>query len=159
MVIDTSVLIASGCGILSTGAASFFTWLFSKRKYNSEVDNSNIKNMQASLDFYIKLADDYKDRLSNEIESHNKEVAELRAENAELKKEMREQERRFDEKLAAQQNEITLMKNQMLSVYGQVCLNFKCTERNASVLAEKTKSQHIKVDKKNKENVEKINNK
>ena len=25
--------------------------------------------------------------------------------------------------------EINLMKNQMLSVYGQVCLNFKCTER------------------------------
>ena len=57
---------------------------------------------------------------------------------------MREQERRFDEKLSAQQNEITLMKNQMLSVYGQVCLNFKCTERNASVLAEKTKRNNKK---------------
>jgi hypothetical protein len=28
--------------------------------------------------------------------------------------------------------EINLMKNQMLSVYGQVCLNFKCTERKIS---------------------------
>ena len=129
MVIDTTVLIATGCGIISTGFASFFTWLFSKRKYNSEVDNNNIKNMQESLDFYIKLADDYKDRLSTEIDSHNKEVAELKAENAELKREMRGQEKKFDERLTAQQREISLMKNQMLSVYGQVCLNFRCGER------------------------------
>lgn len=120
-------------GIIITGIvgviSSTVTWFLGKRKYNSEVDNTLIQNMQKSLEFYKNISDDYKVRLASEIESHNQEVAELRAENSELKKELREQEKRFDEKLTAQQREITLMKNQMLSVYSQVCLNFNCMER------------------------------
>ena len=110
-------------------ATSVATFLLGRRKYNSEVDQTNIQNMQESLEFYTKLSDDYKNRLSEEIKSHNEEVAELKKENAELKRELREQEKRFDDKLMAQQREITLMKNQMLSVYSQVCLNFNCAER------------------------------
>lgn len=120
-------------GIIITGfvglITSIVTWFLGKRKYNSEVDNTLIQNMQQSLEFYKSISDDYKVRLASEIKSHNQEVAELRAENSELKKELREQEKRFDEKLTAQQREITLMKNQMLSVYSQVCLNFNCIER------------------------------
>lgn len=142
--IDTGLLIATGCGILSTGMASFFTWLFSKRKYNSEVDSNNIENMQKSLDFYIKLSDDYKSRLDVEIKSHHDEVDELRRENAELKKEMREQEKKFNDMFLAQQREISVMKNQMLSVYSQVCMNFKCIERKSV----KTKKASTKISKK-----------
>lgn len=129
MLLDNDVLMTSIGGIVATGLASFFTWFFSKRKYNSEVDNNNIKNMQESLDFYIKLSDDYKERLSEEIESHKKEVKELKAENALLEKEMKEQEKRFNERLYEQQKEISLIKNQMISVYSQVCLKFNCLER------------------------------
>lgn len=142
--IDTGLLIATGCGVLSTGMASFFTWLFSKRKYNSEVDSNNIENMQKSLDFYIKLSDDYKSRLDVEIKSHHDEVDELRKENAELKKEMREQEKKFNDMFLAQQREISVMKNQMLSVYSQVCMNFKCIERKSV----KTKRASTKISKK-----------
>ena len=142
--IDTGLLIATGCGVLSTGMASFFTWLFSKRKYNSEVDSNNIENMQKSLDFYIKLSDDYKSRLDVEIKSHHDEVDELRKENAELKKEMREQEKKFNDMFLAQQREISVMKNQMLSVYSQVCMNFKCIERKSV----KTKRASTKTSKK-----------
>lgn len=146
--IDTGLLIATGCGVLSTGMASFFTWLFSKRKYNSEVDSNNIENMQKSLDFYIKLSDDYKSRLDVEIQSHHDEVDELRKENAELKKEMREQEKKFNDMFLAQQKEISAMKNQMLSVYSQVCLNFKCVERESvKSRITPTKSKKNDVDK------------
>lgn len=123
------VIITAVAGLFTTVGTSFATWFFSRRKYNSEVDQNNIANMQKSLDFYRTLSDDYRKRLSDEIASHNREVAELKQENAELKKELREQEKRFDERLLAQQREITLMKNQMLSVYSQVCMNFNCLDR------------------------------
>ena len=132
MATEILVLLLAGDGILAGTLSSVVTWLLTRRKYNSEVENGNIQNMQEALEFYKTLSDDYKTRLEDEIKGHNAEVVELKAENAELKKELREQEKRFDEKLTAQQREITLMKNQMLSVYSQVCLNFKCLERSAA---------------------------
>ena len=132
MATEILVLLLAGDGILAGTISSIVTWVLTRKKYNSEVENENIQNMQESLEFYVKLADDYKQRLTAEIDSHNAEVAELKKENAELKREIREQEKKFDERLLAQQREITLMKNQMLSVYSQVCLNFKCLERTSA---------------------------
>lgn len=137
----TEILIAllAGDTVIAGTLSSVVTWLLSRKKYNSEVDQSNIKNMQESLEFYKTLSDDYKKRLEEEIQGHNTEVAELkresaelRQENLELKKELREQEKKFDNMLMAQQRDITLMKNQMLSVYSQVCLNLNCMERMAA---------------------------
>lgn len=125
----TGIIISSVCGVVATGVGSFITWLLSKKKYHSEVESSNIKNMQDSLDFYIKLVEDSNKRLQEEIKEHNNEVKALKQENTTLKQELRDQEKRFDDKLDANLREMNLMKNQMLSVYGQVCLNFKCTER------------------------------
>jgi septal ring factor EnvC (AmiA/AmiB activator) len=85
--------------------------------------------MQESLNFYIKLSDDTNKRLAKEIEEHNAEVKELKQENATLKQELKDQESKFVSMIEDNRREINLMKNQMLSVYGQVCLNFKCTER------------------------------
>ena len=132
MATEILALLLAGDGILAGTISSIVTRVLTKKKYNSEVENENIQNMQESLEFYVKLADDYKQRLTAEIDSHNNEVAELKKENAELKREIREQEKKFDERLLAQQREITMMKNQMLSVYSQVCLNFKCLERTAA---------------------------
>lgn len=85
--------------------------------------------MKESLEFYIKLSDDTNKRLAKEIEEHNEEVKVLKQENADLKKELKDQENKFLGMIEDNRREINLMKNQMLSVYGQVCLNFKCTER------------------------------
>ena len=91
--------------------------------------------MKKSLDFYIQLANDTNTRLAEEIKEHNEEVKALKQENAFLKQELKEQENKFVAMIDDNRREINLMKNQMLSVYGQVCLNFKCTERK---LTEKT---------------------
>ena len=88
--------------------------------------------MKESLDFYIQLSDDTNKRLAKEIEEHNEEVKALKQENADLKKELKDQENKFLGMIEDNRREINLMKNQMLSVYGQVCLNFKCTERKIS---------------------------
>lgn len=136
---DLGIIITAIIGFFTTVGGSVTTWFLGRKKYNSEVDQSNIKNMQEALEFYKTISDDYKKRLEEEIQSHNAEVeelkkesAELRRENIELKKELREQEKKFDSMLMAQQRDITLMKNQMLSVYSQVCLNFNCMERTAT---------------------------
>lgn len=153
MATEILVLLLAGDGILAGTISSIVTWVLTRKKYNSEVENENIQNMQESLEFYVKLADDYKQRLTAEIDSHNAEVAELKKENAELKREIREQEKKFDERLLAQQREITLMKNQMLSVYSQVCLNFKCLERTVATHIPTDTTKTIKKSKSGKETI------
>ena len=54
---------------------------FTKKKYNAEVDNNLINNMQDSLEFYKALADDNKARLDevlNENADLRKQVSDLR---------------------------------------------------------------------------------
>ena len=68
-------------GVFSTIISAFTSWFFTKKKYNAEVDNNLISNMQDSLEFYKALADDNKSRL-DEVLSENadlrKQVADLR---------------------------------------------------------------------------------
>lgn len=62
-------------------ATAFTTWFFTKRKYNAEVDNNLISNMQDSLEFYKSLADDNKSRLEEVLQENaelRKEIADLR---------------------------------------------------------------------------------
>ena len=79
--IDTSILITGGVGILSTIASSWITWFITRKKYYSEVDHNLIENMESSLEFYKKLSDDNRARLE-EMAERNKllevEVQELR---------------------------------------------------------------------------------
>lgn len=79
-------------GVVATVITGFTTWVFTKKKYNAEVDNNLINNMQESLEFYKTLADDNKRRLE-----------EVLVENADLRKEvgdLREQVSRLTSALA-----------------------------------------------------------
>lgn len=60
-------------GVLSTITGSWTSWFFTRRKYNSEVDNNIIENMQKSLEFYKQLSDDNKARL-DEVLERNKDL-------------------------------------------------------------------------------------
>ena len=71
-------------GVLSNAATGFFAWFFAKRKYNAEVDNHLITNMQESLEFYKALADDNKVRLEAVLQ----ENAELRTEVNEMREKL-----------------------------------------------------------------------
>lgn len=76
---DTWIAILGG--IVSTIAAGFSGWFFTKKKYNAEVDNNLISNMQESLEFYKTLADDNKRRLEEVLTENadlRKEVTDLR---------------------------------------------------------------------------------
>ena len=68
-------------GLLTTIISGFSGWFFTKKKYNAEVDNNLINNMQESLEFYKTLADDNKRRLEEVLTENadlRKEVTDLR---------------------------------------------------------------------------------
>ena len=84
MIMDISILITGGVGLLTTIISSWTTWFFTRRKYNSEVDSNLINNMKESLDFYEKLSTDNRERLEEVL----KRNTELEQEVGELRKQM-----------------------------------------------------------------------
>lgn len=77
---EYDVLLTGGIGLITTIVGSWTSWLFARKKYNSEVDSNLIKNMQESLEFYKKLSDDNKERLEDVLkrnEELEKEVKKL----------------------------------------------------------------------------------
>lgn len=82
--IDLGILITGGVGIITTVISGWTSWFFARRRYNSEVDNNLIENMQQSLEFYKKLSDDNKNRLDEVL----KRNAELEQEIKDLRKQM-----------------------------------------------------------------------
>ena len=81
MIMDISILITGGVGLLTSIISSWTTWFFARRKYNSEVDSNLINNMKESLDFYEKLSTDNRERLEEVLKRNTEleqEVGELR---------------------------------------------------------------------------------
>lgn len=77
----TEVIITAVAGLITTVLGSWASWFFARRKYNSEVDNNIIENMQKSLDFYMRLSDDNKTRLDEALKRNEileAEIQELR---------------------------------------------------------------------------------
>lgn len=107
---ELDVIITGAVGIATSIVSAWTSWFFARKKYNSEVDNNLIKNMQESLDFYRQLSDDNKTRLEEVLKRN--EALEKRDEALEM--------------------EVRQLKNQMINILGQVCYNFQCTlrERN-----------------------------
>lgn len=65
---DIGIFITAIIGIMTTFASGWTSWFFTRKKYNSEVDQNVILNMKESLDFYKSLSDDNKNRLDLMIE-------------------------------------------------------------------------------------------
>lgn len=79
--IDIGILITGGVGLLSSVISSWTTWLFARKKYNSEVDLNLVEKMEKSLEFYKSLSDDNRTRLEEITERNTAlevEVQELR---------------------------------------------------------------------------------
>ena len=83
------VLVTTGASLI-TGAHTF---LFTRRKYVSEVKTNDIENMRNTLRFYIDIVEDNKKRMDlyqNELERLNGKIVKLTEENLELRKEVQE---------------------------------------------------------------------
>ena len=102
--IDPGILITGGVGIITTVISGWASWFFARRKYNSEVDNNLIENMQQSLEFYKKLSDDNKNRLDEVLKR-----------NAELEQEIRD------------------LRKQMFSLMNSICTDLTCQLRKRNL--------------------------
>lgn len=78
------IILTALAGAISSVLSAWLSWFFARKKYNSEVDNNLIENMQESLTFYQKLSDDNKNRLDEVL----KRNAELEEEVRELRKQV-----------------------------------------------------------------------
>lgn len=107
--VDLGILITGGVGIITTVISGWTSWFFARRKYNSEVDNNLIENMQQSLEFYKKLSDDNKNRLDEVLKR-----------NAELEQEIED------------------LRKQMFSLMNSICTDLTCQlrERNLNLFNE-----------------------
>ena len=71
-------------GYLATAfAGTFFGWLFSRKKYNEEVNATKVQNFDAALDAYKKMYEDMIGDLKEQVED-------LKSENNGLKEELSE---------------------------------------------------------------------
>ena len=81
--------------LLTTGASlltGFATFLFTRRKYVSEVKTNDIENMRRTLQFYVDIVEDNKKRMDlyqNELERVNAKISMLTDENIELRREVK----------------------------------------------------------------------
>lgn len=112
--IDIQVIVTGIVGLITTVASGFVSWLFAKKKYNAEVDSNVIENMKQSLEFYIKLSDDNKERLEEALK---------RNENLE--------------------REMIQLRQQIFTFMNNVCYNLQCVvrEKEPKVFDENTASK------------------
>ena len=94
------VIITGIIGVISTIISGGTSWIFARRKYNREVDNNLIANMQQSLEFYKQLSDDNKSRLE-EILKRNEQL----------------------------EREVSELRTQMFGLMANICLDLQCTHR------------------------------
>lgn len=55
---DLGVIITACIGIVTTFFSSLITRIFTKKKYNAEVDTTTIENIKASLEVYQRMVKD-----------------------------------------------------------------------------------------------------
>ena len=111
----TEILITGGVGIVSSIISGWASWIFARKKYNSEVDGNLIENMQKSLDFYKNLSDDNEQRLDKVLEDNvalRQAVEELLKENKQLKR------------------EIDTLKDQVIKITTTICTDLSCQIRS-----------------------------
>lgn len=110
----TEILITAGVGLVTTIVSSWSTWVFARKKYNSEVDHNVIDNMKESLEFYEKLSNDNKVRLTEALEENKKlreDLNRVLEENRDLKKDMND------------------LKSQMIKLTTSICYDLSCKMR------------------------------
>lgn len=111
----TDILITGGVGIISSIVSGWASWVFARKKYNSEVDSTLIENMQKSLEFYKNLSDDNEQRLDRVLEDNvalRQTVEELLRENKQLKR------------------EIDTLKDQVIKITTTICTDLSCQIRS-----------------------------
>lgn len=78
-------------GTLTTIISAYVSHIVTKRKYNAEVDNTQIHNMSEALTFYKDLCDDNRERLnvlSLTIKDQENEIKQIKLDMLKLQKQI-----------------------------------------------------------------------
>lgn len=97
---DLGILITGAVGMMTTIVSGFTSYIFTRKKYISEVDSNYIKNMEKSLEFYQKIT-----------ESNEKKLEHILKENENMS------------------NELVELKSTINSIVDKICMNTTCTTR------------------------------
>lgn len=79
--VDFDILITGGVGVITTIVGSWATWVFSRKKYNAEVDGTKIENLAKIIDIQNNQIKNLQERLELTLERNKtleQEVVELR---------------------------------------------------------------------------------
>lgn len=133
-----SVLLTALIGVATTFASGFISYIFTRKKYNSEVDHNVIQNMQEALEFWTNVSEGNK-KILEDMSGMNRKILE---ENSTIKNENRQLK-----------NDLSELKTEWIAVLSKICLNMTCEERisGSDVMSEmkfnikeKTKNCNIK---------------
>lgn len=109
------IILSALVGLFCTVTSSVITFLLAKRKYNTEVDSQQIKNMGDSFDTYKKMMEGtleaQKKTLETTINSQNQKIEFLQSENDSLKR------------------QVGQLQMEMINILGTICLDSTCKLR------------------------------
>ena len=74
--------------VFTTGVGSFFGWLFTRRKYNEEVQSTRVQNFDAAIEAYKKMYEDMIEDLKSQNGELKEEVENLKQELSENRKQI-----------------------------------------------------------------------
>ena len=108
-------IISAIVGLFCTITTSAVTFFLTRRKFNSEVDAQQIKNMSDSFDTYKKMMETnlatQKETMEVVIMSQNQKIDLLQKENDSLK------------------TQVSQLQQQMINILGSICLDATCKLR------------------------------
>lgn len=108
-------IITAIVGLFSTILSGIVTFFLTRRKYNTEVDSQQIKNMGDSFDTYKKMMqgnlEAQKEAMETTIQSQNKKIDMLQKENDDLRR------------------QVGQLQMQMINILGSICLDATCKIR------------------------------
>ena len=73
---------------LTSAVSAFFGWLFTRRKYNAEVESTRVQNFDAAIEAYKKMYEDMIDDLKTQNGELKEEVDNLKQELSENRKQI-----------------------------------------------------------------------
>lgn len=109
---NTTEIIITIIGVISTALSGWMSWFFTRKKYNSEVDSNYIKNLQEALKTY-----------DNIIENNRDEINELMKKNDQLRE------------------EVSDLRKQLLNLTMNICMDLTCIHRIREIEDEERKNK------------------
>lgn len=99
-----SEIVVTLTGLFCSLVSSIITFFLTRRKYNTEVDSYQIKNMSDSFDLYKKMSEETVNSLNGKLDLLQKENSDLR-------------------------QQVSQLQMQMINILGSICLDSTCRLR------------------------------